>query len=379
MTTKNQETISNLKGINQKLEIFIEFFSGQVGVTNEEHTDWVIQLSSETKDIWQQQFFNSQNIKTLTHLGRDFYSLTLKQPCSYQTLLNSIFPRWICPIEHQWPVNPNSEKFVERASQGITSKLGTQWDDIQIFSTLPELKKIAAAVKGRLIQLKNPGQNQPVTKNKNLIVIIHAKGVISGTFQHPLQLGSAYRGGLGFLRKESSTETWCTETKTKPSRAGGKIAEVLALLETVNISANDLKYWLELGAAPGGMTEELLNWGAFVTAVDLAELAPALKKNSKLRYLKLNAENISSAEKYNAILSDMNGPATHSARIMSSLIATLKPGSLIIYTLKLASLNLLKETLSQTEQLFAKNSAKFIATRHLFHNRQEVTIIALKL
>jgi len=356
------------------------------------HQSWMIQLSPETKTLWERDFLATLKPEKSTFpLGGDFYTLTFHSPLSSAALLGTIFPRWCCPLQHQWPVNPRSEKFVERAAAGIQHKLGLSWSQLQILSTSPELKRIAVGLKGRLLQMQM--SQQPHDQNV-LVVLVHAKGICAGLSTGAIELGSALSGGLGFLKNpkdqpstaQATQNAQTTETDqshpAKPertSRAAGKITEVLMLLKELGISSTDFPTWLELGAAPGGMTQELVNWGAQVTAVDLAELAPHMVKNPKVTLWKMNANEIRSAEKFSAILCDMNGPTQNSAQIVAHLLGTLLPGSLLIHTLKVTQLNLLKNSIEAVCALFEEQGARVLAVRHLFHNRTEVTVIAVKL
>ncbi len=356
----------------------IERLNMLIPESKNQHTLWMIQLGSETKDLWEREFLQSISLKNApVTLGRDFYSISLNEAANARDLLKTIFPRWICPILHQWPVNPRSEKFVERACSGIQNKLGLEWQNLQVLSATPELKKVVTGIKGRLLQLKDNSENTAASNKSILVILVHPKGLLAGLCGEKLELGSGYAGGLGFL-KEKSAHSDTDESQARTSRAGGKISEVLAMLEELKISSKEYPNWLELGAAPGGMTEELARWGASVTAVDLAELSPLVKKNKKVTHLKINADELRTADHYDAILCDMNGPTANSAKIVAKLIPTLSSGSLIIHTLKVTSFETLKAMIQLVERIFTENGAKIIAIRHLFHNRKEVTVIALR-
>lgn len=358
------------------------------------HKDWMIQLSSECKSTWEKDFLPPLKLSACSTLGRDFLSISFDKPVIGHQLQATVFPRWACPIEHRWPTNPHSEKFVEKACLGLIKKFGTNWNHLQVLSSIPELKRIAVGIKGRLNQLQNNSLSSAHYEEDKLVaVLIHPKGILAGSRSHQIDLGSAYSGGLGFLKNAPQTHlksdahepddfqltSMEAPTSSKPtSRAGGKIAEILALFDSVSIRSSDYHHWLELGAAPGGMTAELLAWGARVTAVDLAELAPQLRNHPHLTYMKCNAEQIASAKEFHVLLSDMNGQAANSSRIVASLIPSLQKGSLIIFTLKVPSLDQLQPTLESVKDLFQSKGAKLIFNRHLFHNRKEITILAIK-
>lgn len=162
------------------------------------------------------------------------------------------------------------------------------------------------------------------------------------------------------------------------SRAAGKILEVLELLKEAQIDCSELSDWLELGAAPGGMTTTLLQARARVTAVDLAEMSPSLLKHPGLRHLKVHSDEIETASLYSAILSDMNGPRELAISAVARLIETLQSGALIVDTLKVKQFTEIKPALTLATKKFTMSGAKLILVRHLFHNRRELTLIAVK-
>lgn len=409
------------------------------------HMNWIVQVSPETLNIWQNEFLAQRNIKCrVKTLGRDFYFLALERDTSSQELLNTIFPRWICPIQLQWPVSPHSDQFVEKAARGIIKRFGQSWTSLQVLSSTPELKNIATGLKGRLIQLqsntiggkKSPNENFPLstpgsppqvpdrttkefeedTKSNCVAVLVHPQGILAGERSTLLGFGTVFPGGLGFLHsagmegihtkkfpkdeselnrlpQKSSLQlpiSRPTEAPAAPiqhlhsnttriSRAGGKISEVMLLLSScLNITSDVYHHWLELGAAPGGMTEELVNWGAKVTAVDLANLARHIEVHPNVTYLKEHAQNISSAKEFEGILCDMNGPAENSANIMCKLIPTLNPGSLIVHTLKLRDLRTALEQIHSMKTKFQNCGCQILFIKHLFHNRKEVTFVMIR-
>lgn len=212
------------------------------------------------------------------------------------------------------------------------------------------------------------------TDTQILAVLLDEKGLFAGLAQNRLNMGSALSGGLGFLSEKTADNA--KERVQLPSRAGGKIREVLALLDELNFSAAELENWLELGAAPGGMTKHLLNWGTHVTAVDLAEMSADVLRHPSVKHLKIHAQEIKSAHAYHALLCDMNGPYQLAAKYVANLAQTMSSGSLVIYTLKLTDINEARCALDRVSELFARSGISLICAKHLFHNRQEITLIA---
>jgi 23S rRNA (cytidine2498-2'-O)-methyltransferase len=168
------------------------------------------------------------------------------------------------------------------------------------------------------------------------------------------------------------------DSTSSPSRAGGKIDEVLQLLQELEVDHNVFPKWLELGAAPGGMTQRLIDWGANVTAVDLAEIKKDIINHARVQHLKINAQELPTAESFDALLSDMNGPFINSAKIVARLGSTMTSGRLIVYVLKLNKSPNPLDAIEQVKSIFSSHGIQIILVRHLFHNREEVTFICKK-
>lgn len=342
--------------------------------THLQHCKWMLQMSQHAVEIWKKDFLSELDPKAkLSHCGRDFFELMSDLPLNHKQLLDTGLPRWICPIEHRWPAQPNAIDFVERAAQGLIKKFGTTAESIVVVSPTPELRKVAAHVRARLRQIFTDQVGTPplhLLKGTTLNVLIYKKGVIAGVSVNKASTGSVFDAGLGFLRSKAES--------TQISRAAGKITEVLDFLSCANIDCKSLDNWLELGAAPGGMTHALVQAGAKVTAVDLADMEPALLEHPNVTHLRIHADAISSASSYSALLSDMNGPYESAISIVSRLIRTLSTGSLIVHTLKVQDFKTIKIALDTAKSAFLQSGAQVVFIRHLFHNRKELTLIAVR-
>jgi 23S rRNA (cytidine2498-2'-O)-methyltransferase len=162
------------------------------------------------------------------------------------------------------------------------------------------------------------------------------------------------------------------------SRAEFKLLEAV---ETFGVSLPDQGDALDLGAAPGGWTRLLRDAGMRVVAVDPARLDPRL--GGRLEHYRGYAEDyleeaVARHKKFDVITNDMRMDAREAARLLVQARSCLRPDGFIISTLKLPhaaagidpSRNL-KEALHLLEKHFA-----VVQARQLFHNRQEVTVIA---
>ena len=362
------------------------------------HENWILQISSEMLALWQKDFLELGSLPSqykLRKLSKDFIILEFNQSVSPAQLQKTIFPRWLSPIEHQWPVNPTTEGFVEKASQGLMRRFSGRCQEIDVFATTVRLKSVAKGLKGRLHQVfsqnsqtkGSPTNSKTATQSNGILsVVIDEKGLFAGISLSRLQTGTALVGGLGFLSMQNSpankldahsedSHSTGTTRRQMTSRAGGKIKEVLSLLKEIAIDAQTYPRWIELGASPGGMTQQLIHWGAHVTAVDLAELVPELKQHPKVVHLKIHAQEISTAEGFEALLSDMNGPFENAARIVSRIAQTLPSGGLVIHILKLNNSPNPRNALNSVMEQFTKHNLTVVTVKHLFHNRQEFTLI----
>jgi 23S rRNA (cytidine2498-2'-O)-methyltransferase len=164
------------------------------------------------------------------------------------------------------------------------------------------------------------------------------------------------------------------------SRAEFKLLEAL---ETFGVSLPDSGDALDLGAAPGGWTRLLRDAGMRVVAVDPARLDARL--GGRLEHYRGYAEDyieeaVAKRKKFDVITNDMRMDAREAARLLVQAKSCLRPDGFIISTLKLphAAINIdpsrnLNEALRLLEKHFA-----VVQARQLFHNRQEVTVIAFQ-
>lgn len=170
------------------------------------------------------------------------------------------------------------------------------------------------------------------------------------------------------------------QTPEQISRAEFKLLEAL---ENFDITLPKSGRILDLGAAPGGWTRLLLEAGLQVLAVDPAHLDPRLEKRPGLHYYEGYAEDfleeaISRRVKVDAIVNDMRMDARDAARLLIAATPCLRKDGFVISTFKLPHetheinpLATFKEAIHILQQNYG-----IVQARQLFHNRQEVTVVA---
>lgn len=155
------------------------------------------------------------------------------------------------------------------------------------------------------------------------------------------------------------------------SRAENKLKEAIAKF---NIKLSGEGYALDVGAAPGGWTKVLSDYGYNVIAVDPGDLKEELYKNSKIKHIKCRIEDLTFENYFDVIVNDMNVDPEITANIMNNLVKTLKKGGLAVVTFKLSNVSKSMEDIEKASKILSKNY-KVLMVKSLFHNRQEVTAL----
>jgi len=154
------------------------------------------------------------------------------------------------------------------------------------------------------------------------------------------------------------------------SRAAHKLEEAC---EVFDLNLKGMEQALDLGAAPGGFTSFLLGKGLFVTAVDTGELAPELLPHPRLSFIKENASNIRPiAASFDLITCDISRDALRTVDMITSLAYCLRPAGHLLLTVKFTGrepLPLIRKCRKMLSGAF-----RFVRGRHLWHNREEVTL-----
>ena len=217
-------------------------------------------------------------------------------------------------------------------------------------------------LKVKTVEEQDP--NQP-----SLFCLVGREGLFCG-MGSPRDCNGLYPGGSKFIDKSSADTI---------SRAGAKIAEALHYLTMYRKPLAKGAHWLELGACPGGMTSELLARDYEVTAIDRSPLDPRLKKAHGLKFVHADVIDFHprSGERFDAILDDMNGPPEESMREVLRLAKALKPGGLVVFTLKLPKVEDVSGPCALFQKMVKRAEAgglKLFAQTHLTYNRHEFTL-----
>lgn len=154
------------------------------------------------------------------------------------------------------------------------------------------------------------------------------------------------------------------------SRAQHKLEEAV---EVLGVDLGSCQSALDLGAAPGGWTAFLLAKGVKVTAVDTGELDATLLKQSGLTFLRQNAFDLRfRPESFDLLTCDMSWNPLRTVHLLAELAPTLNRQGQLIFTVKFMGRSPLRTVRECIETL--AGSFTFVRGRHLWHNREELTL-----
>ncbi|MEQ7007557.1 SAM-dependent methyltransferase [Actinopolymorpha sp. B17G11] len=155
------------------------------------------------------------------------------------------------------------------------------------------------------------------------------------------------------------------------SRAEHKLAEALDVFG-VPLPAGGRA--MDLGAAPGGWSYLLAERGLTVYAVDPGNLHPQVAAHPRVVHLRARAETLDlGGTRVGVLVNDTNLDPVDSAQLMCAVAEQLRPGGYAIMTIKLPSTRP-GPGIASAHAALAK-AYDVLATRHLPHNRQEVTTL----
>lgn len=160
------------------------------------------------------------------------------------------------------------------------------------------------------------------------------------------------------------------------SRAEFKLLEAF---ECFDLDLSKMGTAADLGAAPGGWTNALLNKGFKVTAIDPANMDSELLKNPKLKHYKEMTQTYLTRgldTHFDLIVNDMKMDVVQSASITNEFEHVLSENGLIIMTFKLPNKFTYLNIKLGIEEL--SKCYDFVTARQLFHNRSEITVLFKK-
>ncbi len=161
-----------------------------------------------------------------------------------------------------------------------------------------------------------------------------------------------------------------------PSRAYYKIAEAA---EAFDLPFENEEKVLELGSAPGGASQFLLEQDLIVYGVDPADMDEKIVRHQNFRHYRMPFENITLTtfkQEIDWMISDVNLPPTVVMKEIVRLHEFMKPKGLVL-TLKINDSKHLKMMWSFVEMVKVLGYKK-IALKYLPSHRQEVCLTALK-
>lgn len=316
-----------------------------------------------------------------TRLGQEYHWIQAPHLTSLRDSPVALFLHWNIPVHHAWPCNPQKmEGFIEKAAQAMARKfapLNPQTVLVGLLYPGPAnhyYRQLASNLRGRALQIF-PAPSVPLREAEaqnptapTLYCLVGREGLFCG-MQSPRDSNGFHPGGTRYVSQDSSTI----------SRAGAKIAEALHYLRLYRPPLAEGSHWLELGASPGGMTAELLDRQFRVTAVDRAPLDRRLANEARLAFSMSDVAEFQppAGSRYDAILSDLNGEAKESIQHVIRLAPSLRPGGLVVFTLKLPGVETVSRVLALKNSVVHTASSaglKPLAETHLSYNRHEFTL-----
>ncbi len=161
-----------------------------------------------------------------------------------------------------------------------------------------------------------------------------------------------------------------------PSRAYYKIAEAA---EAFDLPFDHEEIVLELGSAPGGATQFLLEQDMKVYGVDPADMDPKIAKNVNFRHYRMPFEHITPdtfKKNVDWIISDVNLPPTVVMREVIRLHEFMEPHGLVL-TLKINDSKHLRLLWKFMDDIVALGYERY-ALKYLPSHRQELCLVALR-
>ncbi|HEX4204653.1 MAG TPA: SAM-dependent methyltransferase [Ktedonobacteraceae bacterium] len=293
-----------------------------------------------------------------------------------------LFVRHLAPVQTSLPLD-NSEQDIGAIAAALAA--------LPTFGLLE--RGIHFSVQSRLISTDKSQGKRPYSSgqiNQALAAAIVDETKANESIKKPQIVVSILctsdTGYLGISPVEDNLSSWpggarqFAQTAEQISRAEFKLLEAL---DVFGVSLPSEGRALDLGAAPGGWTRLLLEAGMSVVAVDPARLDPRLAGRKHLEHYQGYAEDyieaaVRKGQHYDVIVNDMRMDAREAARLLARAARSLKKEGFMISVLKLPHatqvidpLKTLKEALNILSQQYT-----FVQTQQLFHNRQEVTLVA---
>ncbi len=188
--------------------------------------------------------------------------------------------------------------------------------------------------------------------------------------------------GISFPEQSSAFPMGIPRLKTRsdaPSRSALKLEEALLYFLSEQQQTEwfgEGMYAVDLGAAPGGWTGELVRRGVFVTAVDHGSLDHSLMATGMVDHVREDAFKFRPKRPVDWLVCDM---VEKPSRVVSLLLDWLKQGwfQYAVVNLKLPmkmKFDELQSLMTRIETLGTPLGLSELRAKHLYHDREEVTL-----
>ncbi|MGE5633237.1 MAG: SAM-dependent methyltransferase [Caulobacteraceae bacterium] len=279
----------------------------------------------------------------------------------------TIFIRHIHPVDYTEAVDREDFQEVISALKGYEGQIGHgEKVAVQIRKGKGDYSFSTADIKNRIdrILTEEFGAEPEVKKPGKIISILLDGGKCHIGLSTPEDNLSSWSGGMVHYRKSDDDI----------SRAKYKLMEAI---EVFDIDMSRFGNALDLGAAPGGWSSVLLDYGIKVTAVDTGDMDKRLYEYPGFRFIKTNVSDMDlGGEIFDIMTSDVSWNPKNTARMINAAAAHLKDGGTAVVTLKLMgekARKAIKEVTGIYREIF-----DIIKVKQLFHNRDEVTLYLYK-
>ena len=188
---------------------------------------------------------------------------------------------------------------------------------------------------------------------------------------------------IGWHRVSTPEQRWpggvipITRPAHATSRAYLKIEEVL---RWSSFPLTDGDEWVEIGCAPGGACQALLDRGQFITGIDPAEVDASLLAHERFRHLQMRSADVRRREFRDVdwLAADMNVAPNYTLDAVEAIV--LHPGVTIrglVLTLKLTEWNL-ADSLPDYLARIRGWGFRDVRARQFAYNGREVGVVALR-
>jgi 23S rRNA (cytidine2498-2'-O)-methyltransferase len=159
--------------------------------------------------------------------------------------------------------------------------------------------------------------------------------------------------------------------RSAPSRAAMKVEEAL---EWLGVEPGRGEECVDLGAAPGGWTQRLVERGAKVIAVDPANLTPELERHPKVEHFKASAFSFEPEAPVDWLFCDMAWRPLEVAQLLGKW-ARRQWATVLVANFKLP-MNDKNPMLWRIRGVLEDGGWARVKVRQLYHDRDEVTVTA---